>query len=79
MKSYPKGKDIKTKGDCLVYYFIKKIETTIKTYTTGYVYLEGPSHTVIKSRNSRLFEAIEHDGIYDKCIPSKKPEDFHKW
>lgn len=24
--SYEKGKDIKQKGDCLTYYFIKKIE-----------------------------------------------------
>jgi len=77
--SYLKGKDIKVQGDCLVYYFIKKIETTVKTYTTGQLYVQGPFDTIIKQRVPRLFRAIEHDGIYDNLVDPEKPEDFHKW
>ena len=68
--SYLKGKDIKVKGDCLVYCFTKRLDiisSGSKQYRiSGYEIDEYP--TYIQFGNST-------SGIHS----NKKPEGFEKW
>jgi len=77
--SYLKGKDIKVQGDCLVYCFTKKIETLIRSYTTGFMYQYYGGNNIEKVRNDKLYVGVKGHEIYTDYTYDKKPEDFHKW
>ena len=74
--SYLKGKDIKTQGDCLVHYFIKKIETQ---------FMDGDLWIPYYGRHGKAlstgYHHISTDGFYVErhLAISHKPSDFHKW
>ncbi len=72
--TYLKGKDIKTQGDCLVYYMIKIAYNII----TKAHKLYGRPELMLNKHD--LYYGITQDKYYvDNTVTQSKPEGFEGW